>query len=146
LAGSKQIAAMRYLIDTNIFTRIVIESDSLSDDIRDILGDYENIIYVSSESIKEFIHLAQNRKIALKKNFHLPDLLDLIENTFDLNVKYVAKEHLRTLAKLDLIEGHNDSSDRLIISQALTERMTLISSDTKFPKYRKQGLDLIVSR
>jgi PIN domain nuclease of toxin-antitoxin system len=47
---------------------------------------------------------------------------------------------------LDLVEGHNDPSDRLIISQALTERMTLISSDTKFPKYRKQGLDLIANR
>jgi PIN domain nuclease of toxin-antitoxin system len=62
------------------------------------------------------------------------------------NLKYVAKEHLRTLAQLDLVEGHTDPSDRLIISQALTERMPLISSDTKFPKYRKQGLQLIVNR
>jgi PIN domain nuclease of toxin-antitoxin system len=61
-------------------------------------------------------------------------------------VKYVAKEHLHTLAKLESVEGHNDPSDRLIISQALTEKMPLISNDTKFPKYRKHGLDLIVNR
>ena len=137
---------MRYLIDTNVFTRIVNDSGLLSNDVKDILNDYENIIYVSSESIKEFVHLVQNGKIILKKNFRLLDVFDLIENTFDLKVKYVAKEHLSTFSKLSLVQGHNDPSDRLIISQALTEKMPLISSDTKFPGYRKHGLDLIVNR
>jgi PIN domain nuclease of toxin-antitoxin system len=137
---------MRYLIDTNIFIRIVTENDRLSADVRYILDDYENIIYVSSESIKEFIHLVQNNKIVPIKEIRSRNILDVVENTFELNVKYVAKEHLCTLAKLDLVEGHNDPSDRLIISQALTERMTLISSDTKFPRYRKQGLQLITNR
>jgi PIN domain nuclease of toxin-antitoxin system len=34
-------------------------------------------------------------------------------------------------------------SDHIIISHAITERLPLISSDLKFPFYRKQGLDLI---
>ena len=58
---------MRYLIDTNVFINIV-EEDFLSVVVRTILDDKENIIYVSSESIKEFIHLIQNEKIVLKKN------------------------------------------------------------------------------
>jgi len=132
---------MRYLIDTNVFINIVVE-DFLSADVRAILDDYENIIYVSSESVKEFVHLVQNEKIKLPQF----GVFDLIENTLGLNVKYVTKEHLQTLAKLALVEGHNDPSDRLIISQSLTEKMPLISSDTKFPKYRKHGLDLIVNR
>ena len=90
--------------------------------------------------------MVQNDKIVLKKEFRLLNIFDLIENIFGLNIKYVAKEHLNTFAKLDLVEGHNDPSDRLIISQALTEKIPLISSDTKFPKYRKQGLDLIFNR
>jgi PIN domain nuclease of toxin-antitoxin system len=137
---------MRYLIDTNIFTRIVKDKDSLSADVRYILEDCENIIYVSSESIKEYVHLVQNSKIVPKKEYRSLNVFDLIENTLGFHVKYVAKEHLCMLAKLDLVEGHSDPSDRLIISQALIERMTLISSDTKFPKYRKQGLDLITNR
>ena len=135
---------MRYLVDTNIFTKIV--NDLLSDDIRNIIHDCENIIYVSSESIKEFVHLVQTEKIILKKTIRSLDVFDFIENTLGFNVKYVTKEHLRTFAKLALVEGHNDPSDRLIISQALTEKLPLISSDTKFPKYRKQGLDLIFNR
>jgi PIN domain nuclease of toxin-antitoxin system len=137
---------MRYLIDTNIFITFVNERYLLSKDVRYILGDYENIIYVSSESIKEFVHLVQNNKFDLRKEFRSLDVFDLIESALGFNVKYVAKEHLQMLAKLDLVEGHNDPSDRLIISQALAERMTLISGDTKFPKYRKQGLQLITNR
>ena len=115
---------MRYLIDTNLFIRL-IEDNDISDGIKTILEDYENIINVSSESIKEFVHLVQNDKIVLKKEFRLLNIFDLIENTFGLNIKYVAKEHLNTFAKLDLVEGHNDPSDRLIISQALTEKIPL---------------------
>jgi len=136
---------MRYLIDTNVFINIV-EGDYISHDVWEILVDYENIIYVSSESIKEFVHLVQNGKIVPKKEFRSLDIFDLIENTFGLNVKYVSKEHLRTLADLELVENHNDPNDRLIISQAITEKMPLISSDTKFPKYVKHGLDLIYNR
>jgi PIN domain nuclease of toxin-antitoxin system len=123
---------------------MVNERDLLSNDVRAVFDDYENIIYVSSESITEFIHLIQTGKVIIKKDSL--DVFDLIENTLGFNVKYVTKEHLRTFAKLDLVEGHRDPSDRLIIAQALTEKMPLISSDTKFPKYRKQGLDLIFNQ
>ena len=135
---------MRYLIDTNVFVRITVDHD-ISDDTKNILDDCTNIIYISSESIREYIHLVQNEKIVPKKSIRLLDVFDLIDK-FGLNVKYVSKEHLRTFAKLELVENHNDPSDRLIISQAITEKMPLISSDTKFPKYRKHGLDLIYNR
>jgi len=136
---------MRYLIDTNVFINIV-EDDFISNDVRAILFDYENHIYVSSESIKEFVHLLQTERIVLKKSLRSLDVFDLIENKFELNVKYVTKEHLRTLSKLETVEGHNDPSDRLIIAQALTEEIPLISSDTKFPKYTKFGLEFISNR
>jgi PIN domain nuclease of toxin-antitoxin system len=136
---------MRYLIDTNVLTHLTVDYD-LPEEVKNIFEDYENIIYVSSESIKEFIHLVQNGKIIPDKAVRSQNIFDIIENSLGFQVKYVAREHLQTLAKLDLVEGHTDPSDRLIISQALTERMPLISSDTKFPKYRKQGLQLIVNR
>ena len=133
---------MRYLLDTNIFIDFV-KDEYVSTDIRELAENYENLIYVSSESLKEYIHLVQSEKVIPKKDYRLLDVFNLVENTFGFQVKYVTKEHLRTFVKLELVEGHKDPSDRLIIAQALTEKMPLISSDTKFPKYRKQGLDLI---
>lgn len=117
----------------------------MSDDIRDILFNYENIIYISSESVKELVHLIQNDKITarkeIKKNFNLFSFID----SLNLIVKYVTLEHLKKLSELPTVETHNDPSDRLIISQAITENLTLISSDTQFRKYRKYGLDLITN-
>ena len=136
---------MRYLIDTNVFINIV-EEEYISNDVRAIIEDYENNVYISAESIKEYIHLVQNRKVVPRKDMRTLDVFDFIENTLSFNVKYVAKEHLLTLAGLPLVEGHTDPSDRLIISQAMTEKIPLISSDREFPKYRKFGLNFISNR
>ncbi|MDR0559289.1 MAG: type II toxin-antitoxin system VapC family toxin [Prevotellaceae bacterium] len=138
---------MRYLIDTNVLINI-IEYDYISDDVQNILSDYENQIHISSESIKEFIHLVQSGKISPPKNrVQITDnLFDFIEDELNIAIKYISKEHLRTLAKLPLIDEHRDPTDRLIIAQAITEKLPLISNDTKFPKYRKYGLIFISNR
>jgi PIN domain nuclease of toxin-antitoxin system len=135
---------MKYLIDTNVLINII--EDYLPKDIHSIINDYDNLIYVSSESIKEFIHLVQIGKINMNKHTRTLDVFDLIGNKLGFSIKYIAKEHLHTFISLERVEGHNDPSDRLIIAQAITENIPLISSDTKFPKYRKQGLTLIQNR
>ena len=38
---------------------------------------------------------------------------------------------------------HNDPSDHVIIAQAITMKMPLISDDNRFPEYRNEGLELI---
>ena len=136
---------MRYLIDTNVLANYVTEG-YISNDVEAIISNCENQIYVSSECLKEFIHLVQAGKIVLKKELRSLDVFDLVENVLGFNVKFVTKEHLRTLAKLETVEGHSDPSDRLIIAQAITENIPLISSDTKFPKYIQFGLDFIPNR
>jgi len=136
---------MRYLIDTNVLANFVVHN-YISNDVRAIISDYENQIYVSSESVKEFIQLIQTERVVLEKRFRSRDIFDIIENEFGFYVKYITKEHLQTLFNLQTVEGHNDPNDRLIISQAITEKIPLISSDTKFPKYTKLGLELIPNR
>ena len=132
---------MRYLIDTNVFIKMI--TDTVSEETFSITGNYENLIYISSQSITEYLHLLQNGKVFPIKELRSLDIFDVIENIYGFQIKYVAKEHWRRFAKLDLVEGHNDPNDRLIIAQALTEKMPVISSDAKFPKYRKLGLELI---
>ena len=73
-------------------------------------------------------------------SFVLNDPSVEIDNT-DINV-------IRTLAALHVNEeqDHKDPFDHIIIAQAISHMMTLISSDTKFPFYRKQGLKLIENK
>jgi len=45
--------------------------------------------------------------------------------------------------RLNLQQDHKDPSDHVIISHAIAEHLTLLSSDTRFWFYRNQGLELI---
>ena len=132
---------MRYFVDTNVFIYSLIAKYRLKKNVLQLLEDYENQIYVSSESIKEFIHLIQQNRVKLDiKN--IDGIFEYIDS-LGYTIKYIKKEHLKTLFNLPIEKTHNDPSDRLIIAQAITEKIALISSDTEFPLYRKHGLDLI---
>jgi len=137
---------MRCLLDTCLFLDWVTD-DYISPDIQSIIGDYDNTLYLSSESIKECVNLMQQGKVSLPVSGDV-DLFDFIENKLCLTIKYVTKEHLQKMMSLPNVDGHTDPSDRLIIAQALAENLTLMSSDTQFPKYRKLhlGLDLIENK
>ena len=76
------------------------------------------------------------------------DKLSSVEDVYGFRVLYLHKEQYETYSKLRLNEAqeHYDPSDHLIISHALTNRLTLISVDGKFPFYRNQGLDLIENK
>jgi PIN domain nuclease of toxin-antitoxin system len=118
----------------------------LSREVVSLLEDYSNQFYISSESVKELLHLFQTRKIGNRVWKNARDIVDSIENEWNITIKYVKKEHLVTFATLDKVANHNDPSDRLIIAQAITEKIPLISSDGKFEHYRKQNLQFIYNK
>ncbi|GHT22740.1 twitching motility protein PilT [Bacteroidia bacterium] len=137
---------MRYLIDTNIFIHLNEDKDFLSKNVMYILEDYSNQLYISSESVKELLHLFQAGKIGYKIWKNAYDIVNAIENDWNITIKYVQREHLVTFSNLDRVENHNDPSDRLIISQAICEKIPLISSDGKFVHYRKQNLQFVFNK
>ena len=134
---------MRYLIDTNILIRMVEERDAISKDIWNIVEDTDSLIYVSAVSIQEIFMLMRDGKLNIKYWKKPTDVFVYLENKLFFPVKYVQKEHLLTFASIIPANEHNDPFDRMIIAQAITEQIPLISSDTKFHHYRKQKLEFI---
>lgn len=136
---------MRYLIDTHIFIWYAKERHKLSRDVLALIDDWENQIYISGETLKELV-LLWNKKPHIRRWWKSPiDLVRAVEEEQGFKVDYLHKEHYETYARLRINEvaDHNDPSDHIIIAQAITNRMPLISADTRFPWYTSQGLELI---
>jgi len=137
---------MRYLIDTHILFFYVVNRDELTREVEDIFEDYNNQIYIPSRCVEELIQLWQSERIAVKRWKSAEDIVHSITDEFGFGIKYVAKEHLLTLARLPLLPDHKDPTDRIAIAQAITEKTPLISSDREFPRYKRFGLDLVFNR
>jgi PIN domain nuclease of toxin-antitoxin system len=130
------------MIDTNIFLFVIQERDKLSGDVWDILNDYENKIYISSESVKEIILLLRAGRIEMPIWKTTKDIFSSIED-WGFIVDYIKKEHILALGKIEPVYGHNDPYDHAIMAHAITNKITLISSDGKMRFYQNQGLNFI---
>jgi len=134
----------RYIVDTNILVQFATEQD-FTDDVRYLLYYSGAQIYVCSASILELINLLQCEDVKLQKQktVNVFNVFEFIEDTLGFTIKYIDKWHLKQLCKIDIVDKHTDPFDRIIIAQAIKEKIPLISSDKKFPKYRKTGLYFI---
>ena len=133
------------MFDTNIFLYLASEPDSLSEDVKAIIEDYDNEFYMSAESMRELVVGYRKKKFSTKRWKTAEEMLRSITNDFNIWILPLKDEHMFTLSKLQINEQeeHNDPSDHVIIAHAITEKLPLISSDRKFEYYRAQGLELI---
>lgn len=136
---------MRVLIDTCIFVFMISDEERLSPDVAAILSDYDTELCMSMESVKEFVIAYRNNGFNTRRWRTATDLIHSILDEYFITILPVGFETMETYSQLRINEadGHHDPSDHVIISQALTEKLPLISSDHKFLFYRNQGLDLI---
>lgn len=136
---------MRYLIDTNIFVYLALDTDLLSKDVATLLQEPDALLYISAESVRELIVGYRNKGLCSKRWKSTEEMVAAIEDEFYIKILPLKKEHMTTYPSMEINEaqGHKDPSDHVIIAHAITERLPLISSDTRFAFYRSQGLDLI---
>lgn len=139
---------MRYLLDTCIFINYATDKDLLSRDVYALLEDYENTLCVSAETVRELVIQFNKGKLVSKYWKTAEEMVDSIKGDYFIDILPLKEEHMRTYANLRVNEAqeHNDPSDHVIIAHAITNRIPLISSDTKFEFYKNQGLELIINR
>ena len=136
---------MRYLIDTNIFIYLSTDREKLSLDVVELLNEPDTLAYMSAESVRELVIAYNNKGWGNKKWKSAEDLVNSIEETFFIEILPIAKDVMQTYSRLSVNKtmNHKDPSDHVIISHAMTLGIPLISSDTRFPYYTRQGLKLI---
>jgi PIN domain nuclease of toxin-antitoxin system len=118
---------MRLLLDTNIFLWLATDSPRLKADARGLIQD-ASAVYVSSATIWETAIKARIGKIAADPD----DLLQEIEKC-GFKELLVSGRHAAVVSWLPLL--HNDPFDRLLIAQAISEQLRLLTSDAQLRAY-----------
>lgn len=90
-----------------------------------------NLVFLSVASLWEITIKEQLGKLSL--GIPLQDLFDYADRN-QIEIIHIASDHLLTLSKLP--DHHRDPFDRLIISQAISENLILLTRDKELKKYK----------
>ena len=121
------------------------DDNNISRDVKIILNDYSNLYYVSTIAVQELIRVYKSGDIRDKDYKTVVALLDAIEES-GIEIVPVNKRHLLRYAGLEAVEGHKDPNDHILIAQAISDKIPIISSDHKFKEYKGQELSLVFNK
>ena len=122
---------MKLLLDTHVFLWSVLEPELLSAEARSALEDAKNEVYVSATSAWEIAIKQSLGKLTLDRPAELW-LPEAIEKTGFEAIDVSVTSALRVRA---LPWHHRDPFDRLLVAQALTEGLTLVTRDAQLTAY-----------
>lgn len=122
---------MNLLLDTHAFLWWIGNDSRLPQRARDLISSPDNQVFLSVVSAWELAIKIQMGKLDLRDDLDhfLPEQLQ--RNGF--NVLPIALPHALNLQRLP--KHHRDPFDRMLISQAQCEGLTVVSCDTQFRSY-----------
>ena len=135
----------RLLLDTCAVIDLITSPRTTELEFWDIFDDPETMPYISFETARELVVHFNNKRLLSKHWQTARQMLFSIQQDYGIEILPLRRDTVFTYADLQLNEeqDHRDPSDHIIIAHAITEHLTLLSSDEKFPFYRNQGLELI---
>lgn len=123
---------LRLLVDTRAFLWWVNDAPELTDAARLAIADANNVCCLSLASCWEMAIKSSQGTLRLAFSLERFVSEQLTTNGFVLlNIE------LRHTAKLEKLPFHHrDLFDRLLIAQAISEKLTIVSADRVFSKYK----------
>lgn len=121
---------MIVLLDTHVILWYQANDPKLSKEAHRTIGDSNNTCYVSIVSLWEIALKFSIGKLSL--SMPLNDLFETIERA-GFETLELSKAQLLRSAELPL--HHRDPFDRMLIAQAKSEGMHLLTSDSQFARY-----------
>jgi PIN domain nuclease of toxin-antitoxin system len=122
---------MRLLLDTHSFLWFLLDDPKLSQTAKDSIADPDNDIEISPASYWEIAIKISLNKYSLPEPYEQFMERELATNQF--RILPIEPKHTAALTSLPF--HHRDPFDRLIIAQAMIERIPVISGDEAFAAY-----------
>lgn len=122
---------MRLLLDTHAFLWWIIDDPRLSGTARRLVGDPANEVLFSAASAWEIAVKTALGRLTLpqRPERYIPRQLEV--NGFQplpIRVEHALRVHA-------LPDHHRDPFDRLLIAQAMVDRLTIVTADAQIAKY-----------
>jgi PIN domain nuclease of toxin-antitoxin system len=127
-----------YLLDCHSLLWSIDENDKLSRPAFEIISNRENTIYVSSVTFWEISIKTALGKLSVE-NYTPLELLKIAQGPMGLTLLPLSPIEAATFCQLPLTR-HQDPFDRMLIWQAISRGLVLISKDCQFDKYQEYGL------
>jgi len=127
---------MRLLLDTHIFIWLIDGNPKLSQTARQAIEDTSNTLYLSIVSLWEITIKTSLGKLELA--IPLEQIVINLILPSGIEILPIHLPHLLVLQTLPF--HHRDPFDRLLISQAKSETLTLVSEDGMFEQYEVEKL------
>ncbi|MGC8714865.1 MAG: type II toxin-antitoxin system VapC family toxin [Leptodesmis sp.] len=121
---------MKILLDTHTFLWFINDSPELSNAAADLLESDVNLL-LSMASLWEIAIKVSLNKLTLPDDYELFIPQQIILN--NIEILTITFEHLTIVSKLPF--HHRDPFDRLLIAQSMSEKLQIVSADTKFDSY-----------
>ncbi|MBD2504237.1 type II toxin-antitoxin system VapC family toxin [Anabaena azotica] len=127
---------MNLLLDTHVLIWSTGNPEKLSENVRNLLLDTSNSWVVSIASVWEIQIKYQLGKLNLISP--LPSLIETQQRVNKLRILPIELAHIYALDGLP--NHHRDPFDRIVIAQAIVEKIPLLSVDTVFDAYPIQKI------
>lgn len=122
---------MKVLLDTHAFLWLIAGDERLSKKASTIFLDTKNSLYFSAASFWEISIKESLGKISLKKGW-----TQIIQDEMEINAIHWLPIEIRHCSKVaELPFHHRDPFDRMLIAQAMTEDMKILTRDHQFSDY-----------
>lgn len=122
---------MNLLLDTHVFLWWLDDHDRLGKIALKEIGNAENVVWVSAVVAWEIAIKVSLGRLQIEGDVQsrLPGELEY----YDFRPLPISLQH--ALAVMDLPPHHGDPFDRLLIAQALTDGLRIVTADSKFSAY-----------
>jgi PIN domain nuclease of toxin-antitoxin system len=123
---------MKYLVDTSVLIHSLISNPNLNHRALELLADNSSELYLSAVSSWEITIKVRAGRLVLPER-----PAEFVTRAMQImSLRALDITHLHALAVDALPNYHGDPFDRMLIAQAVSEQMTLLSTDRTLQKYK----------
>lgn len=127
---------MRLLLDSHYIIWLAEDDPRLTRRIRSIIDDNSNSLIISLATYWELEIKRQTRRI--QSPHSVSHMLDQLTQDLSLELLPILPSHVRAYGNLPL--HHRDPFDRMLIAQAQSERMPILTADPRFRPYNVETI------